>query len=610
MMDEVTRCRYINCVDTHNEQIFHELPVSDAGLCVKWLIHSGHENLVGKDFRTLRSLKFFVCNNHFTNDCYLAKGTLKENAVPCPYWKTISTTKSSQLLQIENAHSQIDVKHTRNTLNNGNSYSREMIDQWCRTCATRKPNLVSMTTTKRLTDMSLLSKLKLLIEIDDDDVLPLKMCCNCVVKLEHSFQFFQQIYIADNTLRQIFPKHLVKKDQNGIKEEKISDSSNVNSAKRRKKPTDNILFKDSSIIKNVAAEESKTVFSLLTEPGQNDEELQWTDVLNVMNAFNSTKSKSKNPNSDPEMKCELCTEKFMIQQQLKNHLIYKHKDKKKNICIDCVICFKDETETLKHKAMVHDILYDCNHCQKRFNTKIKLKKHIADIHSKKMLFECNICDKTFTSEKALFLHVDSTPDCKNGLSEKKKKIDYGCTSCKTLCENENELSEHLKTHLKIKEIIKPGNIFVSKPDGIPNNKLGYKSNGNSENKFASMANEKSENKFGNKPDNKPNNEFDDKPDTKSDGKSDDKPGKKPDIIKPDEKSDSNFGSLLCPDCDSRLSNENKLKIHRMKEHLVEKNEFNCLLCEKETFNSVEQYNQHIQYHCDQENPDAENKMEK
>lgn len=79
------------------------------------------------------------------------------------------------------------------------------VDQWCRTCATKKQNLVSMMTKGKGTDMSLLSKLKLLIEIDDEDALPTKMCDECVEKLEQSFKFFQQIYVADNTLRHVFP---------------------------------------------------------------------------------------------------------------------------------------------------------------------------------------------------------------------------------------------------------------------------------------------------------------------------------------------------------------------------------------------------------------------
>ena len=86
-----------------------------------------------------------------------------------------------------------------------NAPSEFEVDQWCRTCATKKQNLVSMTTKGKGTDMSLLSKLKLLIEIDDEDDLPTKMCDECVDKLEQSFKFFQQIYVADNTLRHVFP---------------------------------------------------------------------------------------------------------------------------------------------------------------------------------------------------------------------------------------------------------------------------------------------------------------------------------------------------------------------------------------------------------------------
>lgn len=208
-MEEVTKCRYIDCVDTREkEQILHELPVCDTGLCVRWLINSGHVDLIGRDLDALRSMKFFVCNNHFTEDCYLSKGTLKENAVPFPHWSAVSRTlrslKTRRKVQVNGQDSSME-EVSINKPAEKNAPSEFDVDQWCRTCATKKPNLVSMTSKGKGTDMSLLSKLKLLIEIDDEDALPTNMCDECVDKLEQSFKFFQQIYVADNTLRHVFP---------------------------------------------------------------------------------------------------------------------------------------------------------------------------------------------------------------------------------------------------------------------------------------------------------------------------------------------------------------------------------------------------------------------
>ncbi|KAF3422445.1 hypothetical protein E2986_04451 [Frieseomelitta varia] len=208
-MEEVTKCRYIDCVDIREkEQILHELPVCDTGLCVRWLINSGHVDLIGSDLDVLRSMKFFICNNHFTEDCYLSKGTLKENAVPSPHWSAVSRTlrnlKIRRKIQLNGQESSME-RVTTDQAAEKNAPSEFEVDQWCRTCATKKQNLVSMTTKGKGTDMSLLSKLKLLIEIDDEDDLPTKMCDECVDKLEQSFKFFQQIYVADNTLRHVFP---------------------------------------------------------------------------------------------------------------------------------------------------------------------------------------------------------------------------------------------------------------------------------------------------------------------------------------------------------------------------------------------------------------------
>lgn len=103
MMEEVTKCRYIDCLEAQEkEQILHELPVCDTGLCMRWLINSGHVDLIGKDLDALRSMKFFICNNHFTEDCYLSKGTLKENAVPSPHWSAISRTLKTSKARLVN----------------------------------------------------------------------------------------------------------------------------------------------------------------------------------------------------------------------------------------------------------------------------------------------------------------------------------------------------------------------------------------------------------------------------------------------------------------------------------------------------------------------------
>ncbi|OAD59547.1 PR domain zinc finger protein 14 [Eufriesea mexicana] len=683
-MEEVTKCRYIDCVDTREkEQILHELPVCDTGLCVRWLINSGHVDLIGSDLDALRSMKFFVCNNHFTEDCYLSKGTLKENAVPSPHWSTISRTlrnlKTRRKVQLNGQESSMEEVAT-DQLKEKNAPSEFEVDQWCRTCASKKQNLVSMTTKGKGTDMSLLSKLKLLIEIDDEDALPTKMCDECVDKLEQSFKFFQQIYVADNTLRHVFPntrssntprkplysigEHMrneqkekqKEKEKEEEQQQQVQDrapkitrgifrrgrgrprtrgyaarararqrsaqiaisisNSNVNdntTYETRVNEATTLKNESQSVISKDEERHGDTVFSLLTDTCHSDEELDWSDVLKVMNDHRyqtvpkqeiETKLEEKTEKKiveqviEPEMMlqaetvsetsgmemktemgsevkveietqsdatksiaeheiqrihCEFCNESFKLRRQLQTHLLSNHSQLSGYMCIDCLTCYENESLLSKHRSLRHgNRIYRCEHCHEEFLEKRVLREHInkCEMHDRTN-YSCDSCGLTFASKQELIGHMENHPE--NSVVSFHKDHENSQKA-------ENELVSSSKTTIEFEAESEYSSIISS-------NIVGISESNNSDEKTKSVINSSN-------------------------------------TCKVNATEETEEGATIgeesvptCPDCNEQMQDTVELSIHRMRRHSMNRKDATCLLCDNKTFSSLDEYEQHVLDHC-------------
>lgn len=476
-MEEVVKCSYVNCDQIEGkEHIFNQLPVHDNKLCVKWLINSGHEDLVGKDLPTLQSMKILICNDHFSDNAYQAEKILKKDAVPLQHWEVtnskfndlknddetqqelstvnmnISATTDSCERHAESIQMKQEMKLRETTKP---LHDKDCINEWCRTCATKKPDLVNMTAKDKSAEMDLLAKLKLLIEIDDEDRLPLHMCLECVIKLEQSYRFFQQIYVADNALRQIFPvsktnictacnskvdegvlidaegnEHSttflddincnnhnesftnlcstngigsrstsrIEHNENNKKDENCYTLKGNLSKKYKCKAetSENNTSCTATICTNEQVE--NTVDSLLTETCHSDEELDWFDVVKAIEQQNTSSLLTHPSIPKIQIRCEYCNSVFRLRRQLKTHLVVNHFKQIYNMCDDCNICCDSKSQLVKHRALVHnEKKYQCDHCKKMFYRKKNLRLHIENVHSMELYSE-SINSKYYTCD--------------------------------------------------------------------------------------------------------------------------------------------------------------------------------------------------------------------
>ena len=91
---------------------------------------------------------------------------------------------------------------------------------------------------------------------------------------------------------------------------------------------------------------------------------------------------------------------------------------------------KDFTENEENLEMIK-----CNHCDKSFDLKRNLKKHLRDTHTREI--ECKTCDKCFSENCELEVHIKT---------QHTDNTKYGCDICDKKFVLKWRLSKHLQTH--------------------------------------------------------------------------------------------------------------------------------------------------------------------
>ena len=85
---------------------------------------------------------------------------------------------------------------------------------------------------------------------------------------------------------------------------------------------------------------------------------------------------------------------------------------------------------------VKEMDFECEICEKVFNTRDKLQKHFNYNHNNtENVFNCNICTKSFQAQKILASHIKTVHGGKC----------YKCASCSKSFSNAGNLNKHIYT---------------------------------------------------------------------------------------------------------------------------------------------------------------------
>ena len=79
----------------------------------------------------------------------------------------------------------------------------------------------------------------------------------------------------------------------------------------------------------------------------------------------------------------------------------------------CTFCDKSETKSKSSKKVQESSKYNCDSCEKSFNTSGGLKRHVTRIHKGTKPNKCQSCGKIFSTSRSLLIHNDINHKEKN-----------------------------------------------------------------------------------------------------------------------------------------------------------------------------------------------------
>lgn len=152
----------------------------------------------------------------------------------------------------------------------------------------------------------------------------------------------------------------------------------------------------------------------------------------------------------PLFECDYCNKVFNRKHSLVRH-IYLHLGRKPHACRLCPKKFrilKNMKTHVDRDHCVHSVdddaeTYSCDMCDKPFLTKESLRLHLTSHAKGENSFKCIYCDKKFSYQLLLIQH------------EKKHLVTgkYQCTLCDVKYNSRDKLYVHVKSHLKLTDYI-------------------------------------------------------------------------------------------------------------------------------------------------------------
>ncbi|XP_069363852.1 zinc finger protein 25-like [Maniola hyperantus] len=137
--------------------------------------------------------------------------------------------------------------------------------------------------------------------------------------------------------------------------------------------------------------------------------------------------------------CDICKKVYTTQQKHKNHVDTVHKMVKRFKCPKCSERFTEYFRRQKHLVEIHGVAplrYRCNVCDKAFERRYTLSRHMKRDHLEERDFQCQLCAyKCFTNVE-LRVHM---------VKHNGERI-FECSVCKKSYARKKTLKEHMRIH--------------------------------------------------------------------------------------------------------------------------------------------------------------------
>merc|ERR1712130_716459 len=155
---------------------------------------------------------------------------------------------------------------------------------------------------------------------------------------------------------------------------------------------ENITVEDSSMDDSAILAELEDSTAMDIKPGGADDDVP-RESCHICGKQVMHLDKHILSNHGEKVECQLCKQKFVTKNALKNHIKQIHLSETST----CHICHKEYKDLYHHVKYFHEKIrnYECSYCEKKFQAKKLLYNHVQSIH---------------LGEKA------NCPDCKKDIS--------------------------------------------------------------------------------------------------------------------------------------------------------------------------------------------------
>ena len=172
-----------------------------------------------------------------------------------------------------------------------------------------------------------------------------------------------------------------------------------------------------------------------------------------------------------DLGCIFCGKEFAEKEELKNHILTTHKDKKYE-CSECEASYLSQVTLQSHIEQVHEgKKHQCSLCGEVFISMARLETHTALQHDRSKIFECPTCNVIYTKKQKLdkhiaFVHEKSSghlcPECGENFRTRQQMKDhvlvvhegkgFKCQFCSNIFKSKSSKNLHVR---KVHEGFKP-----------------------------------------------------------------------------------------------------------------------------------------------------------
>ena len=146
--------------------------------------------------------------------------------------------------------------------------------------------------------------------------------------------------------------------------------------------------------------------------------------------------------------CPHCDKIFSEPYLVRKHIEYVHEKNTSYNCDECNRSFQSKQAKEYHQSVYHSdktLAEKCKVCKKSFPSKVSLENHAKYVHSNEPKYSCKDCDAKFTQRKNLKAHTLRVHDInqyKEVYHDKEEPKKFQCELCNSSYKNKNNLNYH------------------------------------------------------------------------------------------------------------------------------------------------------------------------